>query len=300
MPPRFERLIHTRLCYRNKRTIPAMMLTTATIVAVGLFLATMSAVRAHEPTEDAEATSICDGDGSGTLFVGPGHAGRQSAGSKNAACQFSIRARLPLADTSQTDCQVSYTTVESRPNYVDVAVLTKGSCDGVRIYSSVTTPGATNVAESASAQSSSRQALAKIVGHDVIDLPMFWHYSKAYWSYTSDLILSAQQEVNRFADEYWHTHSTSSGKQMNTGNTRFRAWDSVSWHSDGYPGDSFPDVYAESRVEIIAEAGGGYACDFEHEWTSGAGNYPDLHFLPHAVLGGVRGHDSRLCRRLAE
>ena len=278
MTSRITRLIHIRPGHGNRRIFPLMMLTTATIVAVGLLLATISTIQAHDPIEEAKPASLCGGIGSGALLAGKAMPITRTAGSPNADCRFSITARPSQTNGSETDCQVTYTTVASRPDYVDVAVFTKGSCDGVRVASSVSVAGPAIAAQVASAQSSSRQALAKIVGHDVLHLPMFWHYSKAYWTYDSDLILSARQEVNRFADEYWHTHNKSSGSQMNTGNTRFEAWDSVSWHSDGYPSDEFGDVYAESEVQITAEVGGGYACDFEHEWTSGAGEYPNLHF----------------------
>ena len=124
-------------------------------------------------------------------------------------------------------------------------------------------------------------ALAKIVAHDGLHLPMFLHYARTVWVFNDDLIVSATQDHYRWVDEYrhWHWHTGHHGAMMISGSTRFEVWDDVEWQSDGFPTEDLPDVYATSRTRITVQASGGYACDFFFEGTQGAGNYPNLH--PH-------------------
>lgn len=124
--------------------------------------------------------------------------------------------------------------------------------------------------------SGSRAELSKIYGHEVLALPMFFHYARAEWYWTNNLITSATPFPDRWGNDNWHTHpdGNDEGDSYSNGNSTYSYWVQTEFHSDGYPTNLFPDVAAESTVTINVHAGGGYDCDFE--WTEGENSYPNL------------------------
>ncbi len=54
---------------------------------------------------------------------------------------------------------------------------------------------------------------------------------------------------------------------------------SVGFHSDGLPNSSFPDVNADTEVDLVGWYNGYATCSFPvRHYDSGANYYPDLHW----------------------
>ena len=169
---------------------------------------------------------------------------------------------------------------------LEVAFTMTGECDGVVVESEIAVvPGSAGTGDVLASSSASKWALSKLMGHDVAHIPMFWHYSKVNWTYDGSRILSASQSVDRFTNDWWHTHSVRKHRFLNAVNTIFTAWDDVEWHADGFPLKINRGVYADSRVTTNARATGSYTCYFTFTWVSGAGWYPNLHTHPYCQAG---------------
>jgi len=276
MTSRFDHLIHKHATKQRRRIAPGMLLTAAAFVAAMLFLAAFGTAEAHDPSEDGSAVLACAG--SGTLAPRTGAAPvSRTASAGDCELTVSVQAAANAAST----CQISYTPTAMDGGY-DVAVFASGDCDGVQIRTALTVDdvGDTPSALAYTQSSGSRAALSKIYGHEVLALPMFFHYSRAEWYWTNNLITSASPYIDRWPNANWHIHTNESddGAFYSNGNSTYSAWVFTSFHSDGYPTSQFPDVWAESEVQINVHAGGGYDCDFDFEWTGGEGNYPNLHY----------------------
>ncbi len=273
-------LIHKRRQQQRRRKIPGVSLTAAVIAAAVLLLA-MSGASQAEPMSEPTPLSPCGQMGSGEFHIGATRSESLSLSSSDNSCQTTFIVTPPsIQGQVATDCQLSYTSEEIGTSGMEMSFAASGSCDGVSVTTQITVQPSAGASGLVQAQSpTTKLALAKIVAHDVLHLPMFLHYARAIWTYTGDIIVSATPDHYRWPDEYWHWHTGYHGAEMNSGSTRFEVWDDVDWHSDGYPDDEAPDVYATSKTRVIVQANGGYACNFYFKWTQGAGNYPNLH--PH-------------------
>ena len=297
---RLATLIHKHAGLRDRRATPLVALTVAAIAVAVLFLASIDPAGAEVPGGiELDDSSQCADIGAGSVAVAVDEESpvTQTVSTPDNACSYTMTV-TPPANTGEIDCQIDFVPESFGESGVQVKVTATGDCEGVTMTSRVevdesVTPAPIldggNVAItsgfmpdsqpvlSPETQTRSRQALAKIVGSEIINVPMFLHYAKAYWSYSGSLIESASPEIYAWTNYNWHIHQMLPGSKMNTGSTMYRVWLDMDWHSDGYTLSALPDVYASSKVTVWAFASGNYACDFVMKWGSGKGKYPSLH-----------------------
>ena len=297
---RIAALIHKHATQQQRRIIiPGISLAAAALVAAVLFLVSIGPVGAENPGIEPGDSSDCAGIGSSALAVVVDEEKpiTRTVSTSDDACSYSLTV-TPPATTGMLDCQIDFTPESFGQSGVQVKVTAIGDCEGVTTTSRVEIdalvapapiltggnvaitsgfmPASQPVIRSET-QTKSRQALAKIIGSEIINVPMFLHYAKAYWSCSGNLIESARPEIYAWTNNNWHIHQMLPGSLMNTGSTIYRVWLYMDWHSDGYELDELPDVYASSKVTVWAFASGNYACDFVMVWGEGKGKYPKLH-----------------------
>lgn len=117
---------------------------------------------------------------------------------------------------------------------------------------------------------------AKIIGWDILDLPMFWNYVNMRHTYDGSTVSWAETQSAYWTDDWWYL----SGPWLHqilfhNGNTQVEGYNSTSLHSDGFPTSAQPDTHAYVQPAVWGYGWGGQSCSFYNVWSS---PYPGFHW----------------------
>ncbi|MDE2893075.1 MAG: hypothetical protein OXN86_11285, partial [Chloroflexota bacterium] len=237
-----------------------LTLAAATIVAVGLFLATIINTQAASPAEEASLAQACEGLSSGTLSITQSRVSGVT-GSGDNGCQVSVTATPPSEGVS--GCQVSFTPVRSGLD-LSVEIVAIGTCAGVELESSIEVgpTGSTGAGDAGATMSQSHKAVRSQVtawhygSGAVPGIKLFWHYAKVAWSYDLNRIYNPSLTTG-----YWEGgcgwELVSESRRTSSTPTRYFGEHYTNWYADCGP---LPDARAASRASVTAKPGGAYDC----------------------------------------
>jgi hypothetical protein len=266
---------------------------TLLIIAVMVIFATVSILR--EPTEAQTALAqsqapSCSFDAR-TITVSADKAaiadGRSGPGEQESFgdCYVSTEVRAnPDAKITDASASCQFILVVAPGPYFEAESRHVGNCDGVGLFTSVNLPPAGGtVGKSAPNVTSDVSAWwdIRIIGNDVIHLPIYLAYQQMQIGYDFDCINWANTQHWQWGDDWWGISFQTYGEWYSHPVWpcwEYYAYNYVHFHSDGFPNSASPDADAWVQPALRAVGNGWVGCEF---WDASGGYWEGYNLHNH-------------------
>ena len=159
---------------------------------------------------------------------------------------------------------------------------TVGSCEGVEFQTDIMLPRPQAKESTATERRGSsvgyQRMQAKMIGHDVLHLPMWITWANIEWYWDDFTVWGGNFPAGNANDSYWYVLFNTNGYGYYTP-PRYEHYHYVHWYSNGFPQSSAPDVEIWAQPTAKAYPWGSKGCSYWFSPGSGWGSYPDLHWV---------------------